>query len=181
VGLVAEHGAGIRGKKGKWIFKADLDQSWKQIIRPVLDVFSQRSPGAFVEVKGHTLVWHYRNVDAELGFIRSRELLDNLHHMIRNSPLHIIDGNKVIEIRASGVDKGAVTKEILEENSYDFIAAIGDDKTDEDMFRMLGNKGYTIKIGPGHTVAQYHLSNQQQVLLLLSELIDETELITAIK
>jgi trehalose 6-phosphate synthase/phosphatase len=181
VSLVAEHGAGIRRKKGKWIFKADLDQSWKQIIRPVLDVFSQRSPGAFVEVKGHTLVWHYRNVDPELGFIRSRELLDNLHHMIRNSPLQLIDGNKVIEIRASGVDKGAVTKKILEENSYDFIAAIGDDKTDEDMFRMLGDKGYTIKIGPGHTVAQYHLSNQQQVLLLLSELIDDTELVTAIK
>jgi trehalose 6-phosphate synthase/phosphatase len=181
VSLVAEHGAGIRRKKGSWVFKADLDQSWKQIIRPVLDVFSQRSPGAFVEVKGHTLVWHYRNVDAELGFIRSRELLDNLHHMIRNSPLHIIDGNKVIEIRAAGVDKGAVTKEILEENSYDFIAAIGDDKTDEDMFRMLGDKGYTIKIGPGHTVAQYHLSDQQQVLLLLSELIDDTELVMAIK
>jgi trehalose 6-phosphate synthase/phosphatase len=114
-------------------------------------------------------VWHYRNVEAELGFIRSRELLDNLHHMVRNSQLHIIDGNKVIEIRISGIDKGAVTKRLMDQQDYDFTLAIGDDKTDEDMFRVLGDKGYTIKIGSGHTHAQYHLPGQTEVLKLLAD------------
>jgi trehalose 6-phosphate synthase/phosphatase len=179
VNLVSEHGAGIRMKNKEWTYYLNFDQSWKQVIRPMLEIFVQRSPGSFLEEKKHTLVWHYRNVDPELGFIRSRELLDNLHHLIRNTHLHVIDGNKVIEIRLAGIDKGSVTKKLVEESNYDFIMAVGDDKTDEDMFRVLAGKAYTIKIGSGHTVAQYHLTEQQDVLTLLSEFIDESVLIDA--
>jgi trehalose 6-phosphate synthase/phosphatase len=175
--LIAEHGAGIRPKSGEWRYFLNIDQSWKSIIQPMLEIFCQRSPGSFVEEKKHTLVWHYRNVDPELGFIRSRELLDNLHHMVRNSHLHIIDGNKVIEIRVSGIDKGAVTKKLVDENNYDFVLAVGDDKTDEDMFRILSDGAYTIKIGSGHTSAQYHLTDQIEVLNLLTQFVDESELV----
>jgi trehalose 6-phosphate synthase/phosphatase len=177
VNLVSEHGAGIRLNKGEWKYYLDFDQAWKSFIRPMLEVFAQRSPGSFIEEKKHTLVWHYRNVDPELGFIRSRELLDNLHHIIRNSQLHIIDGNKVIEIRVAGIDKGVVTKKLLSRDNYDFVIAIGDDKTDEDMFRLLAGKAYTIKIGSGHTVAQYHLPRQEDVLALLRQFLEEGALI----
>jgi len=118
------------------------------------------------------LAWHYRNVHPELGFIRSRELLDNLHHLVRNTPLQIIDGNKVIEVRISGVDKGAVAKQFLDQEAYDFILAVGDDKTDEDMFKALAGRAVTVKIGPGHTAAQYNLSNQAEVANLLHQLIE---------
>jgi trehalose 6-phosphate synthase/phosphatase len=169
--LISEHGASIKNRNGTWQHDPSIDQSWKVFIRPVLEVFTQRSPGSFIEDKMHTLVWHYRNVEAELGFIRSRELLDNLHHLTRNANLHILDGNKVIEARVSNVNKGAVTKRVLEEGDYDFVLAIGDDKTDEDMFRVLGEKGFTIKIGAGHTVAQYFLPNQEDVIFLLNQLV----------
>jgi trehalose 6-phosphate synthase/phosphatase len=169
VNLVSEHGAGIRLKNQAWQHDPDIDQGWKSFIYPMLELFQRRSPGSFIEDKVHTLVWHYRNVDNELGFIRSRELLDNLHHLVRNADLHIIDGNKVIEIRVSGIDKGVVAKKLLEERPYDFVMAIGDDKTDEDMFRVLAGKGYTLKIGSGHTLANYHLADQSEVLSLLRE------------
>ncbi len=110
VNLVAEHGASIRVKNEQWKHHREIDQSWKPLMRPTMELYAQRSPGSFLEEKTHTLAWHYRNVDPELGFIRSRELLDNLHHLVRNTPLHIIDGNKVIEIRISGVNKGSVAK-----------------------------------------------------------------------
>lgn len=168
--LVAEHGAAIRRKDGEWKFEASLDQSWKPIIGSILELFTQRSPGSFIEEKNHTLAWHYRNVDSELGFIRSRELLDNLHHMVRNVQLQIIDGNKVIEIRMAGVDKGSVAKRFLDSEHYDFVLAIGDDKTDEDMFRALADRAVTIKIGSGHTLAQYNLSNQSEVYMLLKSM-----------
>jgi trehalose 6-phosphate synthase/phosphatase len=177
VTLIAEHGAGIRPKSGEWRYFLNIDQSRKAIIQPMLEIFCQRSPGSFVEEKKHTLVWHYRNVDRELGFIRSRELLDNLHHMVRNSHLHIIDGNKVIEIRISGIDKGAVTKRLIDEDNYDFVLAVGDDKTDEDMFRILPDDAYTIKIGSGHTCAHYHLTDQIEVLRLLTQFADDSELV----
>lgn len=171
VNLVAEHGASIRLKKGKWIHHREMDQSWKPLMRPTMELYAQRSPGSFVEEKTHTLAWHYRNVDQELGFIRSRELLDNLYHLVRNTPLQVIDGNKVIEIRISGVDKGSVAKQFLESGTYDFIMAVGDDKTDEDMFKALAEKAITIKIGTGQTAAQYNLTAQQEVIHLLNQLI----------
>ncbi|HEY3405427.1 MAG TPA: bifunctional alpha,alpha-trehalose-phosphate synthase (UDP-forming)/trehalose-phosphatase [Ohtaekwangia sp.] len=174
VNLVSEHGASIRPKHKTWQHDPDIDQTWKAFIRPMLELFCQRSPGAFIEDKMHTLVWHYRNVETDLGFIRSRELLDNLHHLVRNANLHIIDGNKVIEVRVSGIDKGVVTKKLLEEGQYDFVMAMGDDKTDEDMFRVLVDKAFTIKIGSGHTIAQYYLTDQREVLGLLNSLVGTT-------
>lgn len=171
VNLVAEHGASIRLTNGQWTHHREVDQSWKPIMRPTMELYAQRSPGSFLEEKTHTLAWHYRNVLPDLGFIRSRELLDNLHHLVRNTPLQIIDGNKVIEVRISGVDKGSVAKQFLEGDKYDFIMAVGDDKTDEDMFKALADKAVTVKIGTGHTAAQYNLANQQEVIHLLNELI----------
>jgi trehalose 6-phosphate synthase/phosphatase len=49
--------------------------------------------------------------------------------------------------------------------------AVGDDKTDEDMFKTLADRAITVKIGPGHTAAQYSLSNQEEVIDLLNQLI----------
>lgn len=171
VNLVAEHGASVRMKNETWRHQREIDQSWKPLVRPTMQLYAQRSPGSFLEEKTHTLAWHYRNVDPELGFIRSRELLDNLQHLVRNTPLQIIDGNKVIEVRIAGVDKGSVARQFLNGENYDFIMAVGDDKTDEDMFRALSDEAVTIKIGPGHTVAQYNLSNQMEVIDLLNQLI----------
>src|SRR5690606_8836463 len=135
-----------------------------------MELYTQRSAGSFVAEKIHTLAWHYRNVLPELGFIRSRELLDNVHHLVRNTSLQVIDGNRVIGVRISGVDKGSVAKKLLEDEKYDFIMAVGDDKTDEDMFRALADIAVTVKIGTGHTAAQYNLSNQQEVINLLNQL-----------
>lgn len=170
INLVAEHGASVRRKHSEWTHQREVDQSWKPVVRPTMDLYVQRSPGSFVEEKTHTLAWHYRNVHPELGFIRSRELLDNLQHLLRNTPLQIIDGNKVIEVRISGVDKGSVARTMLEGRHYDFIMAVGDDKTDEDMFRALADMAVTVKIGSGHTAAQYNVANQQEVIRLLNQL-----------
>lgn len=172
INLVAEHGASIKLRGGEWYHEKAIDQSWKPLIRPTFELFTQRSPGSLIEEKNHTLAWHYRNVGPELGFVRSRELLDNLHHLLRNTPLNIVDGNKVIEVRMSGVDKGTVARKLLEENEYDFILAVGDDKTDEDMFRALADKAITIKIGSGNTAAQYSLSGQADVIRLLNQLVN---------
>lgn len=169
VNLVAEHGAAIKRIKQEWTLEKEIDQSWKPMLRPTLEMFVKRSPRSFIEEKNHTLAWHYRNVEPELGFTRSRELLDNLFHLIRNAQLQVIDGNKVIEIRVAGIDKGVAAKKIIDENNSDFILVVGDDKTDEDMFRSLADKALTIKVGPGHSVARYSVANQQDIIKLLHD------------
>lgn len=170
INIISEHGAELRLKNEDWKYAVDLDTSWKSIFRPVLELFTQRSPGSFIEDKKHTLVWHYRNVEPGLGFTRSRELLDNLHHFIRNTGLNVIDGNRVIEIRKIGIDKGSVARQLFDASQYDFVLAIGDDKTDEDMFMQLPEDTYTIKIGPGQTAARYFMTRQSEAIILLEKM-----------
>lgn len=170
VNLVAEHGAAIKRTGQNWIYEKDIDQSWKPVIRPTLEMFVKRCPGSFIEEKKHTLAWHYRNVHPDLGFGRSRELLDNLLHLVRNVHLQVVDGNKVIEVRVAGVDKGVAARKLVDEFTTDLVIAIGDDKTDEDMFRSLAEKAVTIKVGSGHSLAHYSVQNQQEVIRLLHDL-----------
>lgn len=168
--IICEHGAEVRSQDGHWKYAVDPDASWKSIFVPVLEVYTQRSPGSFIEDKKHTLVWHYRTVETGLGFTRSRELLDNLHHLIRNTHLNVIDGNRVIEIRKTGTDKGSAARNLVEQDDYDFILALGDDKTDEDMFQQLPENAITIKVGSGQTAARYYISRQAEVIRLLEKL-----------
>lgn len=170
INLVAEHGATVRRVGKPWTAAKAVDQSWKPILRPTLEMFVRRCPRSFIEEKNHTLAWHYRNVDPELGFLRSRELLDNLFHLVRNGQLQVIDGNKVIEIRMAGVDKGFAARRIIERTESDFIIVIGDDKTDEDMFKALAQQATTIKVGSGHSAAQYSVAHYTEVISLLADL-----------
>lgn len=170
INLVAEHGATIRRIGKPWSNAKAIDQTWKPMLRPTLEMFVKRCPRSFIEEKNHTLAWHYRNVDPELGFIRSRELLDSLFHLVRNGQLQVIDGNKVIEIRMAGIDKGVAARRIIERTESDFILVVGDDKTDEDMFKAMAGQATTIKVGSGHSAAQYSLSHHSEVIRLLAEL-----------
>ncbi|HSZ86956.1 MAG TPA: bifunctional alpha,alpha-trehalose-phosphate synthase (UDP-forming)/trehalose-phosphatase [Puia sp.] len=173
--LVAEHGASIRKKGEKWRQEISGADKWKDEIRPLLKFFVSRCAGSFIEEKKHTIAWHYRNTQADLGFIRSRELMNNLTQLTQNSPLQVVDGNKVIEVRISGFDKGITALKIVNEVSPDFILCIGDDITDEDMFKALEQKpkAYTIKVGYGSTSAKYTIISQAQVLPLLNHLTEK--------
>jgi len=83
----------------------------------------------------------------------------------------VIDGNKVIEIRAHGIDKGIAARILLENDKYDFILAIGDDKTDEDLFGAIPEDGYSIRVGLTQSVAKYNFRKQTDVIVLLNKLI----------
>ena len=169
VTLVAEHGAFIKYKNENWQQQVSQSNEWKEDIRPLLNLFVTRCAGSFIEEKKNTLVWHYRNTDTDLGFVRSRELRNSLLQLTTDTALQVLDGNRVIEIRLIGVDKGATTLKILQRFSPDFSICLGDDTTDEDMFRILRDKGVTIKIGQGTTDAQYVLAAQTDVLPLLQK------------
>lgn len=184
VNFVAEHGAFIKYKGEQW--KAQYtntgNENWKDQIRPILDLFVTRCAGSLIEEKENTISWHYRNTHPGLGFVRSRELLNNLLQMTSNTPIQVIDGNKVIEIRLMGVDKGTTALKIIDHFKSDFVLCIGDDTTDEDMFKALEPKNaYTIKIGQEATAAQYSLPAQSEVVPFLEKLISRSMMLTTIK
>jgi trehalose 6-phosphate synthase/phosphatase len=169
--LVAEHGASTRPRNGSWQQMVSVSDLWKDEIRRVMQAFVIRCAGSFIEEKTNTIAWHYRNTQTGLGFSRSRELLNTLSQLIQNTTLQVIDGNKVVEVRISGFDKGASALRIVGEMDPDFVLCLGDDTTDEDMFKALQGEGYTIKVNNGASAAQYTILSQQQVLPLLNSLL----------
>jgi len=58
-----------------------LRNDWKEEIRPILELYVDRTPGSFIEEKEFSLVWHYRKADPELAQLRARELRDALLHI----------------------------------------------------------------------------------------------------
>ncbi|WP_431217439.1 trehalose-phosphatase [Puia sp. P3] len=171
VTLVAEHGASTRPRNGSWQQMVSVSDLWKDEIRRVMQAFVIRCAGSFIEEKTNTIAWHYRNTQTGLGFSRSRELLSTLSQLIQNTTLQVIDGNKVVEVRISGFDKGASALRIVGETDPDFVLCLGDDTTDEDMFKALEGEAYTIKVNNGASAAQYTILSQQQVLPLLNSLL----------
>ena len=171
VNMIAEHGACIKLKAEGWRELIAMSTEWKDQIRPLMQLFVDRCAGSFIEEKKSTLAWHYRNTYPELGFMRSRELRNSLLQLTANTSLQVIDGNRVLEVRMVGVDKGASSSQMLNMLNADFILAIGDDTTDEDMFKALHERGYTVKVGRGNTAAQYTILSQREVYPFLRRFI----------
>lgn len=167
--FIAEHGSAMRYKGGEWKLQSMASNSWKDEIRPMLESYVRRCAGSFLEEKQSSLSWHYRNTHPGLGFIRSRELVNNLSQLTTNSPVQVVDGNKVIEVRLTGMDKGVTALKVIDKFMPDFTLCIGDDTTDEDMFKALEGKAYTIKVGNGATAAHYNIQTQAEVLPLLKK------------
>lgn len=169
--MVAEHGAFIKRNNTDWDQQYTQLPEWKDEIRPILQLFATRCAGSFVEEKRNTLTWHYRNTNADLGFTRSRELLNSLRQLTVNTSLQILDGNKVLEIRTTGIDKGITALKLINEFHPDFILCMGDDTTDEDMFKTLEQQAVTIKVGTSATSAKYNLASQEDVLPFLEQFV----------
>ena len=169
IGLVAEHGAWIREGKGMWEMVEPLRSDWKDTIRPILELYVDRTPGSFIEEKEFSLVWHYRKADPELGRVRASELKDNLLHLTVNLNLRVLEGSKVIEIKNVGVDKGKAAQRWIRKRRWGFILAAGDDWTDEDLFSSLPEWAYSIKVGKGSSSAKFNVDSPFEVRKLLRE------------
>jgi len=139
-------------------------------VRPILQLFVDRLPGALLEEKEYSLAWHYRRADPDQSSLRAKELLDDLADYTRNIDVQVMEGNKVIEVRNAGVNKGAGAREWLARYPADFILAFGDDWTDEDMFRALPPEAYSVRVGLENTAARFRIANPAAVRQVLGEL-----------
>jgi len=70
----------------------------------------------------------------------------------------------------AGIDKGVAALRWLTQDHYDFIFAAGDDWTDEDMFAVLPEASFSIRVGYLSSRARFNLGDTEDVLLLLEEL-----------
>ncbi len=172
ISMIAEHGGWLRNKNADWRMLKTMTNDWKERVRPILQLFVDRLPGALLEEKEFSLAWHYRRADPDQASLRAKELLDDLTGFTRNIDVQVFEGNKVIEVRNSGVNKGTAALEWLSGQAPEFILGIGDDWTDEDLFRALPPTAFSVRVGVANTAARFYLGNHTAVRRMLRELIE---------
>ncbi|KAJ0405762.1 hypothetical protein P43SY_003612 [Pythium insidiosum] len=209
LGLAAEHGylykwGDARAARGfgssssvdkasddVWLCTKDnFDDSWKDITHSVMDIYTQRTHGTYVELKGSSMLWQFRDADPEFGQLQAKELHDQLTQVLEHFQVEVLTGNDYLEVRPEGVDKGVVVDRILSTlestgqpgggaaGLVDFVLCVGDDESDEFMFqyleesrRNLGRtKHFTVTVGKKPSAAKYFVNDVDQVMEVLHSL-----------
>ena len=173
--IAAEHGALLWSPISRTWDQPHHDASdeWKKRVYPILEHFVDRTPGSFIEEKEFSLVWHYRMADPEFGDWLANDLVANLDHMLAESPVKAMKGQKTVEVKSLWANKGQVYSRLLLSGAApDFILAAGDDVTDEDLFARLPESAWTIHVGRNQSRAKYYLSNPDEMVVLLAQLLE---------
>lgn len=174
LGLVAEHGAWVRVKGAGWRLTGPLEDGWKREVFPLLEECVKNTPGSFIEEKSFSLVWHYRKADPLVGRMRARSLKEKLTSLAARLGLEVSEGNMVVEVKNLGVNKGRAVLYWTSKADWDFILAIGDDVTDEDMFAALPSQSYSVKVGVPPSQAKFFVRSVEDVRTILRGLAESS-------
>lgn len=172
--LYAEHGAWrFLTEYGKWRLQNGLFKDWKDEVRSILNSYVLQIKESFIEEKSFSLVWHYREAEEE----NIEDIVEELTHKIinlktfYNHKLKVMEGDKVLEVTSSEIHKGKACNALIDAFAPDFILAIGDDTTDEAMFKALPPYAFSVKVGDKPSIAKYYLKNQPDVIDFLQGLV----------
>lgn len=179
--LIAEHGVCMRNADSpEWETLGIVDTTWQENIETVLVDYTNRTPGARIERKTSGLVWHYREVEEDLGEWQALELVSLLENSQRNEPVEVLRGSKVVEVRQQAFTKARAYDTVLARfGPFDFVLVTGDDRTDEDLFSHLTSEvpavhTYTVKIGTGVSAARTSVSSPRALRELLARLVKDS-------
>ncbi len=169
--LWAEHGFWHR-VDGAWHSAAAIPDGWMRSVAPILTRFTEGTPGSHIEPKSASIAWHYRGAAPEVGERQAAALRRLLREELDSRTLEVLDGKKVIEVRLRGVSKGLVAQQIAAPSAgRTAVLAIGDDRTDEDMFAALPDWSVTVAVGSGPTIARFRVDDEAAVRDLLRSLV----------
>jgi trehalose 6-phosphate synthase/phosphatase len=175
VALHGEHGFWSRPRPDSngaaWVPVRETEVPWKMGLRSLLEHFTETSPGSLVEEKSASVAWHYRMLDPDLASTRVDEVRQAITAHIRALPLELVDGDKVLEVRLAGVNKGLVLAGIDVSSPDVAILAMGDDRSDEDLFQALPATASTVVIGPHPSVARFRLEDPAAARKLLERIV----------
>lgn len=204
LGFSAEHGCFLKSapafdseEPAVWTNLAQqADMSWQTEVRKIFEYFTEETQGSSIEYKHAALTWHYRRADPEFGAYQAKECFEYLMQTVgQKYEVEVMAGKANVEVRPRQFNKGEIIKSIVEREKPEFVMCIGDDLTDEDMFKVLASRpvelgndddddddaddleeerhgAFTVKIGPANmwTAANYNLLDPAAVLDTLSVL-----------
>jgi trehalose 6-phosphate synthase/phosphatase len=175
--LVAEHGGFYKENESEWNSFFPSPTEWKEKVYPAVQALVSRFEGSFIEKKHYSIVWHYRTAENKLSEEDKSEIMAAMQSMRTNFGFLLYDEDYAMELRTPGINKGEfISHYIKSKPQYDFVLALGDGQTDEDMFHAIPKDQYSIRVGnSSNSSARFYLDKQNDVLHLLSELISSSE------
>jgi trehalose 6-phosphate synthase/phosphatase len=104
--------------------------------------------------------------------MQARELRLVLSRAMVDRPIDIIEGKRIIEVLPRGASKGAVVQRLLSRDAPPtLILALGDDRTDEELFAALPPASVAIHVGPGASLAGHRLHDPAATRAFLNALL----------
>lgn len=193
LGIAAEHGYFMRWSGDvEWeTCGQSSDFGWMQMAEPVMKLYTESTDGSSIETKESALVWQYRDADPGFGFAQAKEMLDHLESVLANEPVAVKSGQYIVEVKPQEASKGLVAEKIFTSmaemgKQADFVLCIGDDRSDEDMFEIIGNaisrnmlsvntNVFACTVGQKPSKAKYYLDDTSEVILMLENLAEATD------
>ncbi len=120
-------------------------------------------PGARLEVKPASVAVHVRQVTdpaAAAALLASADAAAD--PSLTKKP-----GKAVLELAVTDADKGSAVARLREELGAAAVVYLGDDLTDEDVFRRLGPGDVGVKVGEGETAAGHRVADPDGALAVL--------------
>jgi trehalose 6-phosphate synthase/phosphatase len=171
IALHAEHGLWSRLPGGQWERAAAVSADAGSI-RDAFQSAAVALPGSFVEEKSATLAFHYRLARPD----RVKAVVERLRRALgpfeEAGQLAVVEGHQVVEARPAGVHKGLVAEAAGQGPVAPAILAVGDDRTDEDLFAALPAGAITVRVGPGASLARFRIDGPAEVRALLERLVE---------
>ena len=192
LGMAAEYGALMKWyNSSAWNSFFAIKGNWKETAKEIISVYSERTEGSQLIEKESSVVFLYREAEPEFGTYQAKELASQLDFLLNPfmDEIEISEGLGYVEVKPKGINKGTALYRCIEKLSeakgpVDFIMAIGDDSSDEDMFKvvnllkkqnssMLCNEKiatFTCTLGIKPSLASYFLLDAAKVVNLLEHI-----------
>jgi trehalose 6-phosphate synthase/phosphatase len=157
LGLIAENGCFVKDcGKDKWTEMADTKQirDWKESVKPIMTYYLERTPGAVIEERRCSLIFHYKSAeDYELASRQASDCSSHVNDACEEQRVHAVpmDGCIVVEpidwtkTTAAQTIFGNIKERLNADESHkdpvDFMMVIGDGREDEKVFKWANSLG----------------------------------------
>ncbi len=162
---------GLEGLPGQQLFDLQYQaicHQWNGALAAVLEQENPATTGIWIENKGCSLSIHYRLARDHL---LAEQLLPEIFSGLIPAP-HVIGGKCVFNLLPCGAgNKGTAVERLIEISGATSAIYVGDDTTDEDVFRLNRPDLLSVRIERGHdTAAEFFVNHRLDVVQLLNEL-----------
>ena len=193
LGLIAENGCFLKDcGSADWTEMADANQirSWKESVAGILTYYLERTPGAEIEDRRCSLIFHYKSAeDYEAALRQATDCASHINDACEEQRVHAIPMDGCVLVEPIDWTKTTAAQKIFADlrarmepddahngSPVDFLMVVGDGREDEKVFKWansLGDEGavkevVTVSLGNRNTEATATLTQGVSGMFFLS-------------